>query len=75
MESKEGMGKYVENPLEWKTTSEQGKNVPYSLELSIMWKWKSLYRGDILPKESLFSTSLSYTKFLLFLLFFPRFLP
>ena len=32
----------------------KGKNVPYSLELSIMWKSKSLYNGDILPKESLF---------------------
>ena len=71
MESKEGMGKYWKTLWKgWKVTGEQGENVPHSLKLSIMWKWKPLYSGKFFPKESIFlPTSLSYPNFLLFLLF------
>ena len=45
--------KYVENPLEWMKNHEWARReCPFSLELSIMLKWKSLYMGDVLPKKA-----------------------
>ena len=54
-ESNEGTGKYVETLWKgWKTMGEQRGECPSLLDLSIMWKSRFSYNGDVLPKESLY---------------------